>query len=91
MEVNLKILEEELFSTLMGVKDGSVEINKAKTVVDISSKIVDVKKVQLEAVRIASAMEDFQDGARVLKNLGIVGNGAKQLTNKNKSELYGEK
>lgn len=52
MANDLNRLNEVLFETLEGVKDGSVDEKKAQTIVNIGNSIVNNAKIQLSAFKI---------------------------------------
>ncbi len=53
---NLQALNDLLFETLRGVKEGKIEITKAKAVNEISATIINNAKVQLDAIKITKGM-----------------------------------
>lgn len=79
--MSLDALKSHLFETLEGVKNLSdpkasanekVSIEQAKQIVDISGKIIDVYKVQLEGLQLAVKMDNVNNAARILPAMGIV-------------------
>lgn len=55
---NFKIqdLRNELFDTLKGVKEGKVEIDKARSVCDIAAVIIDSARAETEFVKLSDAL-----------------------------------
>lgn len=45
-------LREILFQTMRGVKDGTIDIEKAKTVSDLGQVIINSAKVEVDAMRV---------------------------------------
>ncbi len=79
--MSLDALKSHLFETLEGVKNLSdpkasanekVSIDQAKQIVDISGKIIDVYKVQLEGLQLAVKMDNVNNAARILPAIGVV-------------------
>lgn len=79
--MSLDALKSHLFETLEGVKNLSdpkasanekVSIEQAKQIVDISGKIIDVYKVQLEGLQLAVKMDNVNNAARILPAIGVV-------------------
>lgn len=85
---SLEALKGHLFEALEGVKNLSdpqasecekTTIEQAKQIVDISGKIIDVYKVQLDGVRLAARLDDMADAQRIVSDLGVIDNGIKLL------------
>lgn len=79
--LSLDALKSHLFETLEGVKNLSdpeasenekVSIDQAKQIVDISGKIIDIYKVQLEGVQLAARMDNVNNAGRIVTALGVV-------------------
>lgn len=79
--LSLDVLKSHLFETLEGVKNLSdpkasenekVSIDQAKQIVDISGKIIDIYKVQLEGVQLAARMDNVNNAGRIVTALGVV-------------------
>lgn len=51
-ENNLNKLNDVLFETLAGVKDGTIDPKKAQTIVNIGNSIVNNAKIQLSAFKL---------------------------------------
>jgi hypothetical protein len=56
-------LRERLFSVIDGVRDGTLGIDKAKTIGDLSQVIVNTAKVELDYVRATEGKSRFLDPA----------------------------
>ena len=58
---NLATLRETLFATLRGVRDGTLELERARAVNDVAKTIIDTAKVEVDYVRAtgADAESDF--------------------------------
>lgn len=70
MSKSITDLRETLFATLEAVKDGSIDIDKARAVNDIAKTIVDTAKVEVDYLRAAGGGEsEFIDGAIGSDNL----------------------
>ena len=79
--LSLDALKSHLFEALEGVKNLSdpkasanekVSIEQAKQIVDISGKIIDVYKVQLEGLQLAVKMDNVNNAAKILPAIGVV-------------------
>jgi hypothetical protein len=51
MSKTIEDLREHLFATIQGVRDGSVSVEQAKTVSELSQVIVNTAKVEVDFVR----------------------------------------
>lgn len=70
MSQNITTLREALFSTLQQVKDGSIDIERARAVNELGKTLIDSAKVEVDYLRINSGGEsDFLDGAFGRDNL----------------------
>lgn len=49
---DLDELREHLFATLRGVKDGSMDIDRAKAVVQVAGALIDSARVEVEFARV---------------------------------------
>lgn len=49
---DLDELREHLFATLRGVKDGSMDIDRAKAVVQVAGVLIDSARVEVEFARV---------------------------------------
>jgi hypothetical protein len=52
-ENNINALRAELFETLRGVRSGSVDIEKAKAVSELSQVIINTAKVEIDHMKLA--------------------------------------
>ena len=50
-------LREHLFSTLAGVKDGTIDLERARAVNEISKTLVDTARVEVEYLRATGGSE----------------------------------
>ena len=82
MNKNLSLdnLKSHLFETLEGVKNLSdaaasdnekVSIDQARAIVDISGKIIDIYKVQVDALKTLSAMDNVASMQSMVAALGV--------------------
>lgn len=51
MSQDISALREHLFSALRGVKDGSLELDKARAINEIGKTLVDTAKVEVDYLR----------------------------------------
>lgn len=73
---DLTALREHLFAALQGVKDGSLDLDKARAVNELGKTLVDTAKVEVDYLRAAGGGEStFLDTAAGANNLpeGITG------------------
>lgn len=71
---NIESLRKIMFETLRGVKDGTIEPEKAKSINDTAQTIINTAKVEIDFIRVtgqASAASSFLSGQ----------GGNKQITN----------
>lgn len=76
MSKTLNDLREALFETLQGVKDGSIDIDKARAINELGKTLTDTAKVEVEYLRASGGGESsFIDSAVGEDNLppGITG------------------
>lgn len=78
--LSLDALKSHLFETLEGVKNLSdpvasecekVSIEQAKQIVDISGKIIDIYKVQVDAVKALASMDNVASVKAMAVGLGV--------------------
>jgi len=63
-------LRAALFATLEGVKDGTVDLDKARAVNEVAKTIVETAKVEVDYLRVTGGGEsEFIDGAIGADNL----------------------
>ena len=48
-------LREHLFATIEGLRDGSVDVERARTISDVAQTIINSAKVEVEAAKLAGA------------------------------------
>ena len=79
--MSLETLKSHLFETLEGLKNLSdpeasenekIGIDQAKQIVDVSGKIIDVYKVQLEGISLAAKLDNLGSANSIVTSLGIV-------------------
>ena len=51
MSQDITTLREQLFATLAGVKDGSIDLDRARAVNEIGKTIVDTARVEVDYLR----------------------------------------
>ena len=56
-------LRARLFAAIDGVRDGTLDLDKAKTISDLSQVIVNTAKVELDYVRATEGRSHFLDPA----------------------------
>lgn len=90
-KLSLEALKSHLFETLEGVKNLSDEeaspcekigIDQAKQIVDIAGKIIDVYKVQVDAMQVLNRMDNVAPPERIAEDLGIVASGTLEIGGK---------
>lgn len=79
-KLSLDALKSHLFEALEGVKNLSdpeasacekISIDQAKQVVDISGKIIDIYKVQLEGLSLAAKLDHVNNPGKIVAGLGV--------------------
>lgn len=79
--LSLEALKSHLFETLEGVKnlsDGTasenekVSIEQAKSIVDISGKIIDIYKLQVDAVKTFAGVDELVSPRNMATDLGLI-------------------
>jgi hypothetical protein len=76
MSKKLDDLRETLFATLQAVRDGTLELDRARQVNEIAKTLIDSAKVEVDYLRVSGGGESaFIDSAIGAKNLppGITG------------------
>lgn len=76
MSHDISELRRQLFATLTGVKDGSIDLDKARAVNELGKTLVDTAKVEVDYLRAVGGGESaFLDTAIGNENLpeGITG------------------
>ena len=78
--VSLEALTRHLFEAIEGVKNLSdpvasenekVSIAQAKAIVDLSEQIIEIKKTQIEAIKIFTSKDDVASAGDMLSALGV--------------------
>ena len=79
--LSLEALKSHLFETLEGVKNLSdpeasenekVGIDQAKQIVDVSGAIIDIYKLQIEAIKSFTHKDDIARPGAMMADIGIV-------------------
>ncbi len=76
MSKDITTLREQLFATLAGVKDGSIDLERARAVNEIGKTLVDTARVEVDYLRATGGGESaFLDTAIGSDNLpaGVTG------------------
>lgn len=80
--LNLEALKTHLFETLEGIKNQNdpeasdcekVSVEQAKAIVDVADSLIDIYKLQVEALRTVSHMDTTVPPGQLLTGLGVVG------------------
>ena len=70
MSKTISDLRDVLFSTIEGLKDGSVDIDKARAINELSKTITETAKAEIDYLRVLGGGEStFIDGAIGADNL----------------------
>lgn len=70
MSENISTLRAALFATLQGVKDGSLDLDKARAVNEVAKTIVETAKVEVDYLRVTGGGEsEFIDSGVGANNL----------------------
>lgn len=94
--LSLEALKSHLFETLEGVKNLSddnaspnekVSIDQAKQIVDLSGKIIDIYKLQVDAMNTFNRMDNVASVESLATGLGIVGPDAGYLIENKKTDI----
>ena len=79
--LSLEALKGHLFETIEGVKNLSdkkasecekTSIEQAKAIVAAADSIIDIYKIQLEGIQVASKMDNVNSAANIITGLGLV-------------------
>ena len=79
--MSLEALKSHLFEKLEGVKNLSdedaspcekVSIEQAKQIVDIADSIIDIYKIQVDALKTFSSMDNVASGGTLLEGMGFI-------------------
>lgn len=80
--VNLEALKVHLFEALEGIKNQNdseasdcekITIEQAKAIVDVADSIIDIYKVQVDAVRMVGQMDHLNAPGAMLVGMGVTG------------------
>ena len=80
--LNLESLKTHLFETLEGVKNQNdpeasdcekVSIEQAKTIVEVADSIIDIYKVQVDALKSVMKMDHLGSPENILVAMGVTG------------------
>lgn len=80
--LNLESLKAHLFETLEGVKNQNdpeasdcekVSIEQAKTIVEVADSIIDIYKVQVDALKSVMKMDHLGSPENLLVTMGVTG------------------
>lgn len=80
--LNLEMLKGHLFEAIEGIKNQNdpdasacekVSIEQAKAIVDVADSIIDIYKVQMDAVKMVANMDNLHHPAEILSELGVTG------------------
>lgn len=80
--LNLEALKGHLFEALEGIKNQNdptasecekLSIEQAKAIVEVADSIIDIYKVQVEALKTAAHMDNVASPGEILVGLGIAG------------------
>ncbi len=79
--MNLEALKSHLFETIEGLKNLSdpeaddnekVRIDQAKAIVDAAGKVIDIYKLQVDAVKTFVSKDDIMNASVMLNDMGVV-------------------
>lgn len=75
MSKSIEDLREALFSTLQGVKDGSIDVDKARAINELGKTICDTAKVEVDYIKAAGGESQFLEKPKDVEPLpvGITG------------------
>lgn len=73
MSQNINDLRKTLFETLQGVKDGSVSVEKAKAVSELSQNIINTAKVEIDYLKAGGKVTSEFIEVNQPKQLGAAG------------------
>jgi hypothetical protein len=80
--VNLEALKAHLFEALEGIKNQNdpeasdcekITIEQAKAIVDVADSIIDIYKVQVDAVKLVGQMDHLNSPGAILVGMGVTG------------------
>lgn len=76
MSNDMTELREVLFQTIKGVRDGSIEIDKAKTISGLAKNLIDTAKVEVDYLNATGSTE----GSGFIPQLSRPGSDKPQIT-----------
>lgn len=80
--VNLEVLKGHLFEALEGIKNQNdpqasdcekLSIEQAKAIVDVADSIIDIYKVQVDALKTVSHLDHMNSPENILVGMGVTG------------------
>ena len=80
--VNLEMLKGHLFEALEGIKNQNdsqasecekLSIEQAKAIVDVADSIIDIYKVQVDALKTVAHMDHMNSPENILVGMGVTG------------------
>lgn len=80
--LNLEALKGHLFETLEGIKNlndpeadncEKISIEQAKAIVNVADSIIEIYKVQVDALAMATKMDNVDSPERILIGMGVAG------------------
>ena len=78
--VNLEALKGHLFETLEGIKNQNdpeasekLSIEQAKAIVEVADSIIDIYKVQVDALKVVAHLDHMNSPANILIGMGVTG------------------
>lgn len=80
--VNLEMLKGHLFEALEGIKNQNdpqasecekLSIEQAKAIVDVADSIIDIYKVQVDALKTVAHMDHMNSPESILVGMGVTG------------------
>jgi len=79
MSNDITELRSNLFDTLRGLKDGSMEIDRARAIADIAKTITDTAKVEVDFMRVAGGNGTGFIATAQVKQISATPNGIKTV------------
>lgn len=71
---NIETLREHLFAALAGLKDGSIDIDRAKAMSDIGQTIINTAKVEVDYAKVVGDKgSDFLTSKQTTLPNGVIG------------------
>lgn len=80
--VNLEALKGHLFEALEGIKNQNdpeasenevLSIEQAKAIVEVADSIIDIYKVQVDALKVVGNLDHMNSPANILIGMGVTG------------------